>query len=114
MIVECKKDGNLLNIVSENSKHVVNINNLQDFLYNSDYILARINNGKDDKVLVINGDGDICFRLVNDANFYIGYLQVHPRYGNCVVASELIEDKWVDGYYAYTEGVGFLRKNQTR
>ena len=36
---------------------------IKEILYDSDYIIARINNGKDDEVLVINDDGDICFRL---------------------------------------------------
>ena len=33
--------------------------------------------------------------------FHIQYLCNHPKYGYCIVCSELIDGMWTDGYYIF-------------
>lgn len=115
MITECQRNGDKLKIITnDNSEYVMQIKNLQDFLYDSNRIVARVENGKDSDIVVIDSDCKICFKLDSNINFRVSYLYTHPKYGICVVGSELINGKWEDGYYAYSAGAGFLRMSRSR
>ena len=102
MIVKCEIIQNHLKWHNENGNVNASELNVSKFIFDDNNILGI--SPAEDVVWVLDENGKCCCELKNSDDLYIMYIQKHPRYGLCVVASVKNEaEEWKDSYLTYND-----------